>query len=355
VDWGALNEVILGCANQAGEDCRNVARMSALIAGLPVEVPASTVNRLCASGLDAVAVAARSVRLGDCDLVIAGGVESMSRAPYVMGKPTVRFSRDIQVYDTTIGWRFINSAFNRQFGTESMGETAENVADRYSVSRADQDKFALRSQLRAQAAQRLGFFSRELVSVSDISDGYLIVDDEHPRPDTKLEVLAELKPLFRKPGTVTAGNSSGISDGAAALLIASEAAAHKYGLEPRAEIIKFTTAGVPPRLMGIGPVPAVQKLLSETGLTMADIDLIELNEAFAAQVVACTRLLALADDAPHINPHGGAIALGHPLGMTGARLVMTALNGLETLGLKRAIATMCVGVGQGAALLIERR
>ncbi|WP_046861998.1 3-oxoadipyl-CoA thiolase [Microvirga massiliensis] len=356
LDWGAVDEVIYGCANQAGEDNRNVARMASLLAGLPAEVPGSTLNRLCGSGLDAVGGAARAIRTGEADLVIAGGVESMSRAPFVMGKATEAFQRSAEIHDTTIGWRFVNPLMKAQYGIDSMPETAENVAEEFQVSRADQDAFALRSQQRAAAAQESGFFAREIAPVMIPGrKGDVIVDrDEHPRADTTAEQLAKLKTPFRNPGTVTAGNASGVNDGAAALILASEDAARRHGLTPRARVVGMATAGVPPRIMGIGPVPATRKLLARCGCQLNEIDLIELNEAFAAQALAVLRQLGLPDDGVHINPHGGAIALGHPLGMSGARLAMTSVNALGALGLRRAIATMCIGVGQGIAVLIER-
>ena len=356
MDWGAVEECYFGCANQAGEDNRNVARMAVLLAGIPSSVPAATINRLCGSGLDAVGTAARMIRAGDAGLVLAGGVESMTRAPFVMPKATEAFSRHAQVEDTTIGWRFVNPLMKAQYGIDSMPETAENVAADYNVSRADQDQFAYMSQMRTKAAQESGFFAREIVPVSVPGKrGETVVDtDEHPRGDTTPEGLAKLRAAFRTPGTVTAGNASGVNDGAAALIIASEAQAARHGLTPCARIVAMTTAGVPPRIMGIGPAPATEKLLAMTGLKIADIDVIELNEAFAAQALAVTRLLGLPDNAEHVNPQGGAIALGHPLGMSGARLAMTAVNTLETRGGKRAVATMCIGVGQGIAMLIER-
>ena len=356
VDWDALDDCYMGCANQAGEDNRDVARMALLLAGLPVSAPGGTINRLCGSGLDAVGTAARMIRAGDAELVLAGGVESMTRAPFVVGKSTAPFARDAQMHDTTLGWRFINPKMQELYGTESMGETGENVAADFSVSRADQDAFALRSQMRAKAAQDSGYFGREIVPVTIPNrKGDIVADrDEHPRGDTTLEALAKLKPIFRTPGTVTAGNAAGINDGAAAMIVAGEQAVSRYGLTPRARILSMATAGVPPRIMGIGPAPAVRKLLARAGLAIGDIDLIELNEAFASQGIAVLRQLGLSEDADHVNPHGGAIALGHPLGMTGARIALTAVNGLETLGLKRAIATMCIGVGQGIALLLER-
>ena len=356
VDWDSVDDLYYGCANQAGEDNRNVGRMALLLAGLPTSIPAATINRLCGSGLDAVGTAARAIRAGDADLMIAGGVESMTRAPFVQGKATEAFSRTAEIYDTTIGWRFVNPLLKAQYGVDSMPETAENVAEEYQISRADQDLFALRSQQRCAAAQASGFFAREITPVTIKSrKGETVVDrDEHPR-ETSLEALAKLKAGFRKEGgTVTAGNASGVNDGAAALIIASEAAAAKHGLTPRARVVAMATAGVPPRIMGMGPAPATQKLLARLGLKMADIDLIELNEAFAAQGLAVMRQLGLADDTEMVNPHGGAIALGHPLGMSGARLAMTAVSALEQRGQKLAIATMCIGVGQGIAALVER-
>ena len=358
IDWEAVDDVIMGCANQAGEDNRDVARMAVLLAGLPVKVSGTTINRLCGSGLDAVGVAARSIIAGDADLVIAGGVESMTRAPFVMGKATEAFSRKAEIFDTTIGWRFVNPAMHAQFGTDSMPETAENVAEDYQISREDQDLFAFNSQQRAAKAQADGYFAREISGISIAGKKGAVTlfnQDEHPRADTTLDMLAKLKAPFKKVGgSVTAGNASGVNDGAAALIIASEAAVQKYGLTPRARVVSVATTGVPPRVMGMGPAPATEKLLAKLGLKISDIDLIELNEAFAAQALAVLRQLGLPDDATHVNPHGGAIALGHPLGMSGARLAMTAVNGLETLGQKRAIATMCIGVGQGIAALIER-
>ena len=358
VDWEAVDDVILGCANQAGEDNRDVARMAALLAGLPVSAPGTTINRLCGSGLDAVGMGARAIMTGDADLIIAGGVESMTRAPFVQGKATEAFSRQAEIYDTTIGWRFINPLMRAQYGVDSMPETGENVAADFAISRADQDLFAWRSQQRTQAAQEAGFFAREIAPIEvkgKRGTATLVELDEHPRGDTTLEQLAALKTPFRKEGgSVTAGNASGVNDGAGALILASEAAARKYGLTPRARVVSVVQAGVPPRIMGIGPAPATQKLLAKNGLTLADIDLIELNEAFASQALAVLRQLGLPDDAEHVNPHGGAIALGHPLGMSGARLAMTAVSALEVRGGKRAVATMCIGVGQGIAALIER-
>jgi 3-oxoadipyl-CoA thiolase len=357
LDWAAADEVILGCANQAGEDNRNVARMAALLAGLPVEVPGTTINRLCGSGLDAVGTAARAIRAGEMALAVAGGVESMSRAPFVMAKAEVPFQRTAELHDTTIGWRFVNPLMKEWYGTHSMPETAENVAEEFGIARADQDAYAWRSQMRTRAAQEKGFFAREIAAI-EVPAGrgrtVLVERDEHPRPETTPESLARLDTPFRRPGTVTAGNSAGVNDGAAALLLASEAAARRHGLEPRARILAMTTAGVPPRIMGIGPAPAVAKLLERTGRTLHTIDLIELNEAFAAQVLAVLRRLGLPDDAQHVNPQGGGIALGHPLGMSGARLALTAVNALGTLELRTAIVTMCIGVGQGIALLLER-
>jgi 3-oxoadipyl-CoA thiolase len=356
VDWAAVDDCYVGCANQAGEDNRDVARMAVLLAGLPVAVPGSTLNRLCGSGLDAVGTAARMIRAGDAELVIAGGVESMTRAPFVMGKAATAFSREAKIEDTTIGWRFVNPMMKKTYGTDSMPETGENVAEQFGISREDQDVFAYRSQQKAKAAQEAGFFAREIIPVTIPGrKGDTVVEvDEHPRPDTTLEGLAKLKTPFRTPGTVTAGNASGVNDGAAALIIASEAAARKYGLTPRARVVSMATAGVEPRIMGFGPAPATKKLLARTGLTIGEIDVIELNEAFASQALAVTRDLGLPDDAPQVNPHGGAIALGHPLGASGARIALTSVNALETLGGRRAIATMCIGVGQGIAALIER-
>jgi 3-oxoadipyl-CoA thiolase len=356
-DWAALDEVVLGCANQAGEDNRNVARMALLLAGLPAAVPGVTVNRLCASGLNAVGDAARAIRAGEIELAIAGGVESMTRAPFVMGKAAEAFARAADLQDTTIGWRFINPLLKAQYGVDAMPETAENVAEDYQVARADQDAFALRSQQRARAAAAAGFFADEIVPVK-IKGGKaaaaMVTTDEHPRPDTTLDALAKLKPIVRNPGTVTAGNASGINDGAAAMILASEEAATRHGLTPRARVLGMASAAVPPRVMGIGPVPATVKLMARLGLEIGDFDLIELNEAFASQGLACLRQLGVADDAEHVNPHGGAIALGHPLGMSGARIALTAVHGLEKRGGKRALATMCVGVGQGVSLALER-
>jgi acetyl-CoA acyltransferase len=356
VDWEALDDCYLGCANQAGEDNRNVARMATLLAGLPASVPGSTINRLCGSGLDAVGTAARAIRTDEAELMLAGGVESMTRAPFVQGKATEAFARAAEIYDTTIGWRFVNGLMKAMYGTDSMPETGENVAEQFQVTREAQDRFALRSQRKAGAAQASGFFAREIAPVTIKGrKGDVVVDqDEHPRPDTTVEQLAKLRTPFRNPGTVTAGNASGVNDGAAALLLASEAGARRHGLTPRARVVAMTTVGVEPRIMGIGPAPAVEKLMSRTRLDLADVDVIELNEAFAAQGIAVLRQLGVAEDDPRVNPHGGAIALGHPLGASGARLAMTAVNALETLGGRRAVVTMCIGVGQGIAALIER-
>jgi acetyl-CoA C-acetyltransferase len=356
VDWSAIDDVIYGCANQAGEDNRNVARMAALLAGLPQEVPGSTVNRLCGSGLDAVGSAARAIKSGEARLMIAGGVESMTRAPFVMGKADSAFSRNANIYDTTIGWRFPNPLMHKLYGTDAMPETAENVADDYNISRADQDAFALASQAKAARAQQDGTFEQEIVPVvipQKKSDPVRFAQDEHPRA-TSLEALAKLKPVVRADGTVTAGNASGVNDGACALLLANAEAAAQYGLKPRARIIGMATAGVAPRVMGIGPAPAVQKLLAQTGMTLDQFDVIELNEAFASQGLAVLRMLGLRDDDPRVNPNGGAIALGHPLGMSGARLVTAATYQLERTGGRFALCTMCIGVGQGIALAIER-
>ncbi|MHA6881119.1 3-oxoadipyl-CoA thiolase [Ralstonia pseudosolanacearum] len=356
VDWSAIDDVIFGCANQAGEDNRNVARMSALLAGLPDSVPGSTINRLCGSGMDATGTAARAIRAGETALMIAGGVESMSRAPFVMGKAVSAFSRDAALYDTTIGWRFVNPLMQAQYGVDSMPETAENVATDYRVSREDQDRFALRSQASAARAQADGTLAQEItpVTIAQKKGDPIVVDrDEHPRATT-LEALAKLKGVVRPDGTVTAGNASGVNDGACALLLANEDAAKRFGLTPRARILGMATAGVPPRVMGIGPAPASQKVLGQLGLTIDQMDVIELNEAFAAQGLAVTRQLGLADDDARVNPNGGAIALGHPLGMSGARLVTTAMYQLQRTGGRYALCTMCIGVGQGIALVIER-
>ena len=356
VEWGRVEDVVYGCANQAGEDNRNVARMAALLAGLPVEVPGSTVNRLCGSSLEATAVAARAIKTGEAELVIAGGVESMSRAPFVMAKADSAFSRSMKLEDTTIGWRLINPLMKKLHGIDSMPETAENVAAEFKVARADQDGFALRSQQRYAAANAVKFFESEIVSVpipQKKGDPVLVRSDEHPR-ETSLEALAKLKGVVREDGTVTAGNASGVNDGACALLIASEKAVKAHGLTPRARILGAASAGVPPRIMGVGPAPATRKLLERLGLKVAQMDVIELNEAFAAQALAVTRQLGLPDDAQQVNPNGGAIALGHPLGASGARLVTTALNQLHRTGGRYALCTMCIGVGQGIAMVIER-
>ncbi|WP_244848464.1 3-oxoadipyl-CoA thiolase [Caballeronia sp. SL2Y3] len=356
VDWEAVEEVIYGCANQAGEDNRNVARMSALLAGLPVGVPGSTVNRLCGSGMDAIGIAARAVKSGEAGLLVAGGVESMSRAPFVMGKATSAFSRQADIYDTTIGWRFVNPLMKKQYGVDSMPETAENVADDYKVSREDQDAFALRSQQKAARAQKDGSLAQEItpVTIPQKKGDAIVVDrDEHPR-ETSLEALAKLKGVVRPDGSVTAGNASGVNDGACALLIADEDSAKRHGLTPRARILGMATAGVPPRVMGIGPGPASQKLLARLGMTIDQMDVIELNEAFASQGLAVLRMLGVGDDDPRVNPNGGAIALGHPLGASGARLVTAATYQLERTGGRFALCTMCIGVGQGIAMVIER-
>jgi 3-oxoadipyl-CoA thiolase len=357
VDWSAVDDIYYGCANQAGEDNRNVARISALLAGLPETVPAITLNRLCGSGMDAVGSAARTIRSGEAGLIIAGGVESMSRAPFVMPKAGTAFSRTAQIYDTTMGWRFVNRLFKAQYGIDSMPETAENVAEEFNISREDQDAFALRSQSRTRQAQESGIFSDEItpVSVPRRKQEALLVDrDEHPRAGSSLEAMAKLPTPFRENGTVTAGNASGINDGACALLLASPDAAEKYGLKPMARVVAMATAGVAPRIMGIGPVDATKKALKMAGLRLEQMDVIELNEAFAAQSLACLRLLGLADDAANVNPNGGAIALGHPLGMSGARLITTALYQLQRTQGRYALCTMCIGVGQGIALIIER-
>src|SRR5579864_8507280 len=355
-DWSRLDEVYLGCANQAGEDNRNVARMALLLAGLPVSVPGVTLNRLCASGLEAVGTAARAIRAGEIEFAIAGGVESMTRAPFVQGKADEAFSRKVEVFDTTIGWRFINPLMKSQYGVDAMPETGENVAEEFQVTRADQDAFALRSQQRAAKAIASGYFAKEIVPVEIAGRKGEVVKvdkDEHPR-ETTLEQLAKLKTPFRNPGTVTAGNASGVNDGAAAMILASEEAVKAHGLTPRARILGAASAAVPPRIMGIGPVPSTRKLMARLGLKITDFDLIELNEAFASQGIACLRQLGVKEDADFVNPHGGAIALGHPLGMSGARLAMTAVHGMEKRGGKRALATMCVGVGQGVAVAIEK-
>ncbi|GHG92524.1 3-oxoadipyl-CoA thiolase [Pseudodonghicola xiamenensis] len=357
VDWAGLDEVIFGDANQAGEDNRNVGRMAALLAGLPIEVPGSTINRLCASGMDAVGAAARAIRAGDYDMAIAGGVESMSRAPFVMPKATSAFSRSNAVYDTTIGWRFVNPKMKAQYGVDSMPETADNVAADYNIGREDQDAFAARSQARWAAAQAAGVFKEEITPVvipQRKGDPVTVDTDEHPRPGTTAEQLAKLKGVNGPDLTVTAGNASGVNDGAAALLLANETAAAKNGLTPIARVVAMSAAGVAPRVMGIGPVPATRKVLARAGLTIDQMDVIELNEAFASQGLATLRELGVADDAVHVNPNGGAIAIGHPLGMSGARLVMTAAYQLQRTGGRYALCTMCVGVGQGAALILER-
>ncbi len=356
VDWQALGDVILGCANQAGEDNRNVARMAALLAGLPIDVPGATVNRLCGSGLDALGTAARAIKAGEAQLLIAGGVESMSRAPFVMPKAESAFSRANAVFDTTIGWRFVNKLMKERFGVDSMPETAENVAAEFGIAREAQDRMALASQRKAVAAQKAGFFDAEICPVTlpqKKGDPVVVTSDEHPR-ETSLEALARLKPIAKADGTVTAGNASGVNDGACALLVASEAAAARHGLTPRARIVGMATAGVAPRVMGIGPAPATRKVLELTGLTLSQIDVIELNEAFAAQGLAVLRDLGLADDDARVNPNGGAIALGHPLGASGARLATTAINQLHRTGGRYALCTMCIGVGQGIALVLER-
>jgi len=356
-DWGALDDVIYGCANQAGEDNRNVARMALLLGGLPKDVPGATVNRLCGSSLEALSVAARAIKSGEASLMIAGGVESMSRAPFVMGKAETAFSRSSKIEDTTIGWRFVNPAMRAEYGTDTMPETAENVAEESKVSRADQDAFALRSQQRAAAAKNMGFFKSEIFPVTVAGkkgERVEISEDEQPRPETTLEALAKLKPIVKPDGTVTAGNASSVNDGAGALLLASEAAIARHGLAPIARIVASSAAGVLPRLMGIGPVPATQKVLAKAGLRLSDMSVIELNEAFAAQALAVLRDLALPDDAAHVNPNGGAISIGHPLGASGARLAATAVNQLKRTGGKYALCTMCIGVGQGIATILER-
>ena len=357
VDWSAIDDVFYGCANQAGEDNRNVGRMAALLAGLPVDVPANTINRLCGSSLDAVGLAARSIKSGEAQLIIAGGVESMTRAPFVMGKADSAFSRAAKIEDTTLGWRFVNGKMKAQYGIDTMPETAENVAVDFGISRADQDALALRSQQRWAAAHAAGVFEREIVPVAvpqKKGDPKMVTTDEHPRPDTSIEMLAKLKGVVKADGTVTAGNASGLNDGACAILLASSAAVDKYKLTPRAKVLGMATAGLAPRIMGFGPSPATRKVLAQTGLTIEQMDVIELNEAFAAQALAVTRDLGLADDAAHVNPNGGAIAIGHPLGASGARLVMAALNQLERTGGRYALCTMCIGVGQGIAVVIER-
>ncbi|MBO6727009.1 MAG: 3-oxoadipyl-CoA thiolase [Rhizobiaceae bacterium] len=358
VDWAAVDDLIFGCANQAGEDNRNVARMALLLAGLPQDIPAATINRLCGSGMDALTIAARAIKAGEAELVVAGGVESMSRAPFVMPKADTAFSRNAEIYDTTIGWRFINPLMKKQYGVDSMPETGENVAEDFKISRADQDAFAVRSQAKAVAAQENGRLAKEItpVSIPQRKDDPVVVDrDEHPRAGTTMEALAKLGTPFKKEGgTVTAGNASGVNDGAAALIVASEAAAKKYGLTPIARLLGGATAGVAPRIMGIGPAPATQKLCARLGLKPADFDVVELNEAFASQGIAVLRELGIAEDAEHVNPNGGAIALGHPLGMSGARIAGTAAMELKERGASKALATMCIGVGQGIALAMER-
>ncbi|MGQ1726526.1 3-oxoadipyl-CoA thiolase [Acinetobacter baumannii] len=357
VDWEQVDDVIYGCANQAGEDNRNVGRMSALLAGLPYQVPGTTINRLCGSSLDAIAIAARAIKAGEANLVIAGGVESMSRAPYVMGKSDSAFGRSQKIEDTTMGWRFINPKLKELYGVDTMPQTAENVAEQFNVNRADQDQFALVSQQRTASAQAKGFFSKEIVAVEipqRKGDAVVIDTDEHPRASTTLEALSKLKPVVKADGTVTAGNASGINDGAAALLIASDEAVQAHNLKPRAKIIASTAVGVEPRIMGFAPAPAIKKLLKQANLTLEQMDVIELNEAFAAQALAVTRDLGLPDNSNKVNPNGGAIALGHPLGASGARLVTTALNQLEQIGGRYALCSMCIGVGQGIALIIEK-
>ncbi|NIE96009.1 3-oxoadipyl-CoA thiolase [Acinetobacter sp. Tr-809] len=357
IDWQKVDDLIYGCANQAGEDNRNVGRMSALLAGLPYQVPATTVNRLCGSSLDAIAMAARAIKANEADLIIAGGVESMSRAPYVMGKSDSAFGRNQKIEDTTMGWRFINPKLKELYGVDTMPQTAENVAEQFNINRADQDQFALNSQQRTATAQANGFFKNEIVPVSipqRKGDAVVVDTDEHPRASTTLDALSKLKGVVKADGTVTAGNASGINDGAAALLIASDEAVEKYQLKPRAKIIAATTVGIEPRIMGFAPAPAIKKLLKQVNLSLAQMDVIELNEAFAAQALAVTRDLGLADDDARVNPNGGAIALGHPLGASGARLVTTALNQLEQIKGEYALCSMCIGVGQGIALIIER-
>jgi acetyl-CoA acyltransferase len=362
VDWAAVDDLIYGCANQAGEDNRNVARMALLLAGLPKEVPGATVNRLCGSSLEAVGMAARAIKSGEAELIVAGGVESMSRAPFVMGKANAAFSRGAEIYDTTIGWRFVNPIMKANYGVDSMPETAENVAEEFAVSRADQDAFSFRTQQRWARAHAAGFFAAEIIPVTipqkqgdPSSHPVRIFDtDEHPRPETTIGALAKLKPVTRPNGTVTAGNASGINDGSVAMIVASEAAAAKHGLTPRARVIASATVGVAPRIMGFAPAPATRKLLAKTRLTLSQMDVIELNEAFAAQALAVTRDLALPDDAAHVNPNGGAIAIGHPLGASGARLVTTAVSQLHRIGGRFALCTMCIGVGQGIAMVLER-
>jgi acetyl-CoA acyltransferase len=357
VDWAAVDDVHYGCANQAGEDNRNVGRMAALLAGLPVEVPANTVNRLCGSSLDAIGIGARAIKSGEAGLIIAGGVESMTRAPFVMAKADSAFSRSARIEDTTIGWRFVNALMKEKYGIDSMPETAENVAQEFHISRADQDALAVRSQQRWASAQAVGYFSNEIVPVvlpQKKGEPKVFSTDEHPRPETTLDMLARLKGVVRPDGSVTAGNASGVNDGACAVLLASGKAVDQYALRPRARVLGMATAGLAPRIMGFGPSPATRKVLAQTGLKLGQMDVIELNEAFAAQALAVTRDLGLPDDAPHVNPNGGAIAIGHPLGASGARLVTTALNQLERIKGRFALCTMCIGVGQGIALIIER-
>jgi 3-oxoadipyl-CoA thiolase len=357
VDWNAVDDVIYGCVNQAGEDSRNVARMALLLAGMPVEVPGSTVNRLCGSSLEALSVASRAMKAGEADLMIVGGVESMTRAPFVMGKADTLFPRSAEIFDTTIGWRFINPALQAKYGVDTMPETAENVAADFNINRADQDAFAYRTQQRCAKARMAGFFANEIIPVmlpQKNGDAKRFDTDEHARPDTSLEMLARLKPIVKPDGTVTAGNASGINDGAGAMLLATEAAARKYGLTPKARVIASAAAGVPPRIMGMGPAPATRKVLAKAGLQLAQMDVIELNEAFAAQALAVLRDLGLPDRADHVNPNGGAIAIGHPLGASGARLATTALYQLQKTGGRYALCTMCIGVGQGIAVVIER-
>ena len=357
VDWGAVDDVVYGCANQAGEDNRNVARMALLLAGIPKEVSGATVNRLCGSSLDALSIASRAIKSGEAELIIVGGVESMSRAPFVMGKADAAFSRSAEIFDTTIGWRFVNPAMKAKYGVDSMPETAENVAEEFHVNRADQDAFSYRTQQRWAKAHAACFFSSEIVPVmipQKKGDPKKFDTDEHPRPDTTIETLAKLKPVVKPNGTVTAGNASGVNDGSVALILATEAAAKKHGLTPKARVIASAAAGVAPRIMGMGPAPATRKVLAKAGLQLAQMDVIELNEAFAAQALAVTRDLGLPDDAAHVNPNGGAIAIGHPLGASGARLVTTALYQLHKTGGRYALCTMCIGVGQGIAAIIER-
>ncbi len=357
IDWAMLDDVILGCANQAGEDNRNIARMASLLAGLPETVPGVTVNRLCASGLDAVSMAARAIKAGEADLCIAGGVESMSRAPFVMPKAESAFDRSSQLTDTTLGWRFVHPKMEKDFGTDAMPETGENVAEESGILREDQDAFAYRSQQRTQAAKERGFFADEIIAITipqRKGDPIVVRDDEHPRPETTLEGLAKLRPFVKSEGTITAGNASGVNDGACALLVASQAAISKHTLQPLARVVRTVSIGVTPRIMGIGPAPAVKGLLESAGISISDVDVIELNEAFASQALAVTRALGLPDDSPQVNPNGGAIALGHPLGMSGARLVGTAARQLREANGRYAICTMCVGVGQGVAMLLER-